>query len=169
VCFNDNLDTIPRQSVVTPFEDFEMLQNVEKFLLNLKDSSVQVSANTGSYPEAGAASVRLVFSEGSELRADYWRLARDGKAKISRFDHQQQYGLPAPLDAIKELQHELQNKIVSDTNLDTETGDILFQFTGNVKVQIFNFTGYEVWEIQFPDGTREFSNFIRRLHPKPRP
>lgn len=144
-----------------------MLQNIEKFLLNLKDSSVQVSANTGSYPEAGAASVRLFFSEGPELRADYWRLARDGKAKISSFDHQQQYGLPAPLDAITELQHELQNKIVSDANLDKETGDIFFQFTESVKVQIFNLTGYEVWEIQFPDGTTEFSNFIYRLHSKP--
>jgi len=138
-----------------------MLRNFEKLLLNLKDSSVQVSANTGSYPEAGAASVRLLFSEGSELRADYWRLARDGKAKISSFDHQQQYGLPAPLDAIKELQHELQNKIVSDAHLDKETGDLLFQFSGNVKVQIFNLTGYEVWEIQFPDGTGELSNYAK--------
>lgn len=80
-----------------------MLQNFEKLLLALKDSSVQVSADTNCFPEAGAASVELLISTGSHLRAEYWRLARDGKAKISSFDHQQQYGLPAPLDAIKEL------------------------------------------------------------------
>jgi hypothetical protein len=26
---------------------------------------------------------------------------------------------------------------------------------------VFNFTGYEVWEIHFPDGTGEYSPYAR--------
>jgi hypothetical protein len=107
------------------------------------------------------ASVQLLFADGSKLRATYWRVIKDGKAGISSFDHQQQYGLPAPIDAIKELQEELQNKTVTDAHLDKETGDLLFHFAGSVKFHVFNFTGYEIWDITFPDGTVEYSNYSK--------
>jgi hypothetical protein len=103
----------------------------------------------------------LLFAEGTRLRADYWRVLRDGKERISSFDHQQQYGLPAPLDAIKELQNELKNKTVTEAQLNKESGDLLLQFTENTKLQIFSFSGYEVWEISFPDGTGEYSNYAK--------
>jgi len=105
--------------------------------------------------------VQLLFSNGTKLRADYWRVTKDGKAGISSFDHQQQYGLPAAIDAIAELQGQLQGKTVTDVVLEKETGDLLFQFDGNFKLRVFNFTGYEVWEISFPDGTGEYSNFAK--------
>ena len=107
------------------------------------------------------ASVELVFANGSKLEANYWRITKDAKAGISSFDHQQQYGLPAALDAIKDLQEELQQRIVTDAQLHGETGDLLFQFSGNVKFQVFNFTGYEIWHISFPDGTGEYSNYAK--------
>jgi hypothetical protein len=97
-------------------------------------------------------------SVGEELYADYWR---NGKAGISSFDHQQQYGLPAPLDAIRELQEVIQRKSVIDARLDGETGDLIFNFNGNIKLQIFNFTGYEVWEISFSNGSVEYSNYAK--------
>jgi hypothetical protein len=43
--------------------------------------------------------------------------------------------------------------------LDKETGDVLLQFTENKKLQILAFTGYEVWEISFPGGAGEHSNY----------
>lgn len=46
---------------------------------------------------------------------------------------------------------------------DRETGDLIFDFTGNIKLQVLNFTGYEIWEITFPNGTGELSNFAREL------
>ncbi len=46
-----------------------------RHLENLRNSSVHV-APSGAYPEVGAASVRLLFSEGSTPRADYWRLSK---------------------------------------------------------------------------------------------
>jgi hypothetical protein len=134
-----------------------MVKNLEKSLSDLKHGSVRVSA-TGATMELGDASVQLLFSNGSRLRAEYWRVTKDGKASVSSFDHQQQYGLPAPIDVITELQEHLRDKSVTDARLDGETGDLLFLFSENIKFQVFNFTGYEIWEISFPDGTGEYSN-----------
>jgi hypothetical protein len=64
-------------------------------------------------------------------------------------------------NAIKELQQELQNKLVTEAHLDGESGDLLFQFSGRIKFQVLNLTGYEVWEINFPDGTGELSNYAK--------
>jgi hypothetical protein len=61
------------------------------------------------------------------------------------------------------LHRELLDKTVTEAQSDKETGDLLFQFTENIKLQIFAFTGYEVWEISFPDSTREYSNYAKRL------
>jgi hypothetical protein len=137
-----------------------MLKNFDKSLFSLINGSVRVSA-TNYYPEPGMASVQLLFTNGSKLRAEYWRVTKGGKADISSFDHQQQYGLPAPIDAISELQQQLQDKIVTNAQLDRETGDLLFQFTDNIKFQVFNFTGYEVWEFTFSDGKGEYSNYAK--------
>jgi hypothetical protein len=137
-----------------------MVQNFDKSLSKLKNRSVSVSASN-QYPEqAGEASVQLAFADGSKLRADFWRVTKDGRAGISSFDHQQQYGLPAPIDAITELRAQLQDKTVNDAKLD-ESGDLLFEFSGNIKFRVFNFTAYEAWEIHFPDGTGEYSNYAK--------
>lgn len=137
-----------------------MLKNFDKSLLNLKNSSVHVSA-TNEFSDPGMAWIQLRFSDASKLRASYWRVTKVGKAGLSSFDHQQQYGLPAPIDAIKGLQELLEDKIVIDVHLDRETGDLLFQFADNIKLQVFNFTGYEVWEISFATGGGEYSNYAK--------
>jgi hypothetical protein len=136
-----------------------MVKNFDKSLSKLKNCSVSVSASN-QYPEAGQASVQLVFANGSRLRADYWRVTKGGKAGISSFDHQQKYGLPAPIDAIAELLGQLQDRTVTNVQLDGESGDLLFEFS-DIKFRVFNFTGYEVWEIHFPDGTGEYSPYAR--------
>ena len=101
------------------------------------------------------------MADGTKLRADYWRVIKDGRASISSFDHKQQYGLPAPIDAVELLTKELQGQLVTDARHETETGDLLLWFTNNIKCQLFNFTGYEIWEINFPDGTGEYSNYAK--------
>lgn len=137
-----------------------MVKNFDKSLYNLINGLVCVSA-TNFCPESGMASVQLLFTNGSKLRADYWRVTKDGKASISSFDHRQKYGLPAPIDAMAELQGQLQDRTVTNAQLDGESGDLLFEFSDNIKFRVFNFTGYEVWEIQFPDGTGEYSPYAR--------
>jgi hypothetical protein len=126
----------------------------------LKNTTVQVT-NNDTYPEEGMASVLMKFSDGTTLRTDYWRLIKNNRQLLSSFDHQQQYGLPEPIDAKAELQNELRDLSVSEARLDQETGDLSFQFGDHCNLQVLNFTGYEIWEITFPDGSREFSNYNR--------
>ena len=137
-----------------------MLKTLSNSLSKLKFNSLQVQEFETS-TDAGMAGIRLIFAEGTTLQANYWRLVKDRKERISSFDHGQKYGLPSPLDAVSELQMELQGKTVTEAQLDKETGDLLLQFTENVKLNIFAFSGYEVWEIHFPDGTGEYSNHAK--------
>lgn len=137
-----------------------MLKTLSSSLSKLKSNSVQV-LEFKAYTNADMAGVRLTFTNSTTLQANYWRVTKDGRELISSFDHRQKYGLPAPIDAIAELQKELQDKAVTEARIDRETGDLLFQFTENVKLQIFAFSGYEVWQIHFPDGTGEYSNYTK--------
>jgi hypothetical protein len=136
------------------------MKSLDESLSELKNETARVAASD-DFEEPGKASVRLSFSNGSTLRADYWRVSKNGKAGVSSFDHHQQYGLPAAIDAIGELQEHVQGRAVTDLWLVKETGDLFFQFTSNVELQIFNFTGYEVGEIRFPDGTGQYSNYAK--------
>jgi hypothetical protein len=137
-----------------------MLRDLEELLAKLKGRSVSVSPSD-RYPEPGQASVYLDFADGSKLRANYWRVTKDGRASVSSFDHEQQYGLPAPINAIAELKALLQGRTVAAATWDSESGDLLFRFDDTIKVRVLNFTAYEVWEIRFPDGTTEYSNHAR--------
>ena len=136
-----------------------MVKSFDKSLSDLRDASVQVSEGD-SYPEPGMASVDLFFSNGSRLRAEYWRIIKDGKAGRSSFDHRQKYGLPEPIDAVKELREQLQGRTVTDARMEKETGDLNFKFADNIGLQVFNFTAYEIWEFSFSDGAIEYSNRI---------
>lgn len=104
------------------------------------------------------ADVRLTFSNGIKLRASYWRLIKTGEHGLSSFDHGQKYGLSAHIDAKKQLWNELKNKEVISASLENKTGDLIFEFSNMLELQVFNFTGYEVWEINFPNGNTEYSN-----------
>jgi hypothetical protein len=85
-----------------------MLSSFSDALSRLKSNSVEVS-DLAAYRDAGMAGVRLM-AEGTTLQASYWRVVKDGKERISSFDHRQKYGLPAALDAPGELQGELRDK-----------------------------------------------------------
>lgn len=135
--------------------------NIKNFVdkvSKLKDSSVVIS---GQNIEEDFFSMLVTFSQGEALRTDYWRIIKDGRHLLSSFDHKQQYGLLAPINAIEKAKKELEGKTVSEAKFEKETGDIIFKFTDDLKLQVFNFTGYEVWGINFSDGTVEFSNYAR--------
>jgi hypothetical protein len=140
-----------------------MISNFERSLAALKGATANVS-DSGVYSDAGEASVQLLFSNGSRLRADYWRIVKGDRAGVSSFDHGQKYGLPAPIDALQQLEKELQGKRVTDALFDNRTGDLYLGFEEDVEFRVFNFTGYEVWEIHFPDGTGEYSTYAKRLN-----
>ena len=134
------------------------VEGFNQSLSALAGTSVIVSA---AYSDQNSedAFVQSNFSNESWLQAEYWRVIGGGEMRISNFDHRQKYGLTTPIDAIQELQVRLRDQRVIDVQIDEKTGDLIFQFTGEVKFQAFSFTGYEDWQIKFPNATGEYSNY----------
>jgi len=133
---------------------------LEENLSRLVGRRILSVSDSGYYQDNGEASIAISFSDGTTLRADYWRLFEDGTARLSGFDHRQQYGLPAPINAVAELRKALDGSQVTKVELDYESGDLVFCFDQSRKLQVLNFTGYEIWQITFPDGTVSYSNFV---------
>lgn len=68
---------------------------------------------------------------------------------MSSFDHDQKYGLSAPIKALARIEQELEVKCEKDASLNHMTGDLHSSFEGDVELQVFNFTRNEVWETHF--------------------
>lgn len=102
----------------------------------------------------------LGFEDGTRLSAQFWRLIKDRKPLVSIFDHRQKYGLPEPVDAIGMLEREVKGKAVVSAELDLVTGDLRFGYEGELTLEVFNFTGFEIWDMRFSDGTMELSNYV---------
>jgi hypothetical protein len=49
--------------------------------------------------------------------------------------------------------------------MDRTTGDLRFRFEGDVILEVFNFTAFEIWMVIFPDGTMELSNYALDTDP----
>jgi hypothetical protein len=107
----------------------------------------------------GQAPVLLSFSTGAVLTAVYWRVIETGVAGYSSFDHEQRYGLPAAINAIQALHDVIADRELTSATLDHRPGDLLFEFSDNRTFQVFNFTGYEIWDMRFPNGSVEYSNY----------
>jgi hypothetical protein len=135
-----------------------MVKSFDNSLSALAASTVIVEEGN-SYPEPGQASVFVRFSKGEWLRAEFWRVVEGDAPGVSSFDHKQKYGLPEPVDAVSVLQQKLDERRIEAARLERETGDLVFEFVGNVVLRVFNFTGYEIWEMHFPNGAVEYSNY----------
>jgi hypothetical protein len=127
-------------------------------LTSLAQTTVIVTADD-AFPAEGHAAINLTFSDGTCISADYWRLIIEGRRALSSFDHDQRYGLPSPINAKERLRSELTDKRCLCAVLDEESGDLVFEFAPNIKLQVFNFTGYEIWTIRFADGRVHYSNY----------
>ena len=66
-------------------------------------------------------------------------------------------GLPAPIDAFARIPEALEGKTLREAKWDARTGDVMLSFEAEIELQVFNFTGYEAWEIHFSNGTTEYS------------
>ena len=88
---------------------------------------------------------------------------------MSIFDHRQRYGLPAPIDAIRVMRDELLGKEVLDAVMDRTTGDLCFRLEGDVVLEVFNFTAFEIWAVTFPDGAMELSTYALSEPERPIP
>ncbi len=127
-------------------------------MAQLSGSTVTLSSQDNG--ESGMSAV-LSFSAGGYLRADYWRLIESSRQAFSSFDHGQLYGLPEKIDALKDLHAELDGKTITAARFDAETGDLWFEFGPGLKLQVLNMSAYEVWNIEFPDQTGEYSPYAQ--------
>ncbi len=116
------------------------------------------------YEKPGAEAIysvgtSILFGDGTKLDAQFWRLIEPAGPVVSIFDHRQRYGLPTPVDALGRLREELVGKLVEDATMEDATGDLRLRFQGDLTLQVFNLTAFEIWEVRFPDGTGETSNY----------
>jgi hypothetical protein len=82
-----------------------------------------------------------------------WRLLLKGKIRLTSEDHNQKYGLPAPIDAAAEANKLLNGSLIVSAEIRHGTGDLLLNFEDDLRLEIIPvFSGYEAWEISSPQG-----------------
>ncbi len=74
-----------------------------------------------------------------------WRIVTPRGVVVTSEDHDQKFGLPAPLDAASVARKEIGELAVTAHNLDSKTGELSLQF-GSVSLQFLCLSGgYESW------------------------
>ena len=67
-------------------------------------------------------------------------------------DHAQQFGLPAPVNSIREAKQLLSNRIAK-VKIHERTADLVIEFEGDVAFEVFNSSsGHEGWECSSDNG-----------------
>ena len=94
------------------------------------------------------------FSDGRAAVDCAWRIVRDGRLALAHSDHGQQFGLPAPVDAVRQAMALLAGRPIRGGRIDMALGDVVLEFEGGVRLDVFNdSSGYEGWNMSGPNGT----------------
>lgn len=108
--------------------------------------------------------VQISFSEpetwfvmfGDALRINVvcpWRLIHEGGIAVSSDDHQQKFGLPAPVDAAERATSLLAGVAVQRVEVREGTADLFIYFERDWRLEIIPFSsGYESWQVSTPSG-----------------
>lgn len=67
-------------------------------------------------------------------------------------DHQQQFGLPSPIDAQKEIESRIKKKEIIDVSIDMGTGDLRISLTDGFIEAIATSSGYEHFQLEGPNS-----------------
>jgi hypothetical protein len=88
------------------------------------------------------------FENGSVLRVGcLWRITVEGHVALTDSDHEQQFGLPAPIDAAHEAMRLVLDKRIVSVELDPGTADLYIEFEDGSELNVMNSSsGYEPWE-----------------------
>lgn len=74
-----------------------------------------------------------------------WRLVGNGSVLLAGSDHEQNFGLPEPVDVAAEALRLLNGK-VEEASIDETTADLRIDFAGGIRVDVFNDSGgHEGW------------------------
>ena len=80
-----------------------------------------------------------------------WRIVAGGRLVRTSQDHEQRFGLPAPLDACAEAESLLGGRRVAAARVREETADLLVEFDGGLLLEVLSDSaGYEPWEFTAP-------------------
>lgn len=94
------------------------------------------------------------FGEGCMLSVGSpWRIRDGNRIRLGDCDHDQQFGLPAPVDAELAACDLLKGRAVCDLVLAEGTADLTIEFEGGLRLEVFNnSSGYEGWQLAAPGG-----------------
>lgn len=82
-----------------------------------------------------------------------WRLVHDGRIAVTGEDHGQQFGLPAPVDAIARVTSLLADAAIERVEIRHGTADLIVHFDLPFRLEIISTSfGYESWQIAASDG-----------------
>ena len=81
---------------------------------------------------------QFVFGEGCSLTIECpWRVVAGGRIAIAQSDHQQKFGLPAPVDVPAEMSNLLSEAIIVDVTVAAESSDIRIDFDNGARLELF--------------------------------
>jgi len=84
-----------------------------------------------------------------------WRVVSGGRIVLGSVDHNQQFGLPKPVNAVSRVSQLLKGKVVEDVKIHDMTSDLTIQFTDDLRLDVFNnSSGYEGWQYGDSEGLR---------------
>lgn len=100
------------------------------------------------------ATEKWLFDFGEKVMlevASPWRIIVDGAIRLGWRDHGQKFGLPAPVDAVREATKLLGDSEVQSATVAAETADLVITFRSACRFEIFNDSaGYEAWMLNAP-------------------
>jgi len=82
-----------------------------------------------------------------------WRLIDAGRVKWTSLDHDQWFGLSAPVDAAAEVNKRIAGHVVKRVELRAGTLDLELYFDHGFSFQVIPYSGsYEAWNVDGPSG-----------------
>jgi hypothetical protein len=91
----------------------------------------------------------FIFSGEVNIRAEcLWRLLESGHIRVTSEDHGHQFGLPAAVDCVLEVNQRVSGADVVSVSLNEGTLDLSLVFTsGHVLELLPDSSGYEAWQL----------------------
>ncbi|MEX2112554.1 MAG: DUF6188 family protein [Pirellulales bacterium] len=98
----------------------------------------------------------FVFDEGASATVEcLWRLVENGRIRVTSQDDGHQFGLPAAIDGVLEVNQRLTGAMVDSVALSEGSLDLEIRFdTGHALQFIAVSSGYEAWSMN--DRSRQF-------------
>lgn len=82
-----------------------------------------------------------------------WRLVENGRVVLSSLDHEQKFGLAAPIDAARHASTIIGGRVISDAEVRAAPGDLIIRFADGLCLEVLALSsGYDSWQVISPGG-----------------